>query len=71
MKRSDRLEFQRAEITVDGDGRLLASTTGSQISSRLASMRTANGLIVIDAGEDTVPAGTVVECILIGLPHST
>ncbi|HQY31665.1 MAG TPA: molybdopterin molybdotransferase MoeA, partial [Thermomicrobiales bacterium] len=65
VKRSDRLEFQRAEITVDRDGHLLASTTGSQISSRLASMRTANGLIVIDAGEDTVPAGTVVQCILI------
>jgi molybdopterin biosynthesis enzyme len=70
IKRSDRLEFQRVTVRVDGTGKLLASSTGNQISSRLASMLNANALIVIDAGTDTIPAGTVVEAILLDLPRS-
>ncbi len=70
IKPSDRLEFQRVQVTVDESGRLLASSTGNQISSRLASMLNANALIVIDAGTETIPAGTVVPAILLDLPRS-
>ena len=70
INRSDRLEFQRVVVTVDSSGKLLATSTGNQISSRLASMLNANALIVIDAGTEPVAAGTVVEAILLDLPRS-
>lgn len=68
IRKSDRIEYQRAFISVDRDGHLLATTTGNQISSRLTSMLGANGLIIVEPGEGSIPAGTMLEAILIDVP---
>lgn len=44
---TDRIEFQRAIVSVNREGRLTARTTGSQQSSRLLSFAGANTFIVI------------------------
>lgn len=61
----DRTEYQRAVVRWL-DGRLMARTTGAQVSSRLLSMIGANGLIIIEPGESELPAGTVVPALLTG-----
>ncbi|MGH2618192.1 MAG: molybdopterin molybdotransferase MoeA [Thermomicrobiales bacterium] len=63
---SDRIEFQRAVVRIGDDGRLVATTTGPQASSRLASLVGANALIVVPAGTDPLPAGSLLEAILLG-----
>ncbi len=62
---SDRIEFQRAIVGVTVDGSLEARTTGSQASSRLASLIGANALIVIPPGTDSLPAGSRVDALLV------
>ncbi|HEX9925579.1 MAG TPA: molybdopterin molybdenumtransferase MoeA, partial [Anaerolineae bacterium] len=61
-----RTEFQRVVLKRRADGRLLASTTGSQGSGRLLSMVGANGLIVLPHGQGDFQAGTVVETVILG-----
>lgn len=61
----DRTEYQRAVVRWES-GRLVARTTGSQISSRLLSMTGANALIVVEPGERPLPKGTVVPAYLTG-----
>ena len=61
----DRTEYQRAVVRWES-GRLVARTTGSQVSSRLLSMIGANGLIVVEPGERPLPKGTVVPAYLTG-----
>ena len=61
----DRTEYQRAVVRWES-GRLVARTTGSQISSRLLSMTGSNALIVVEPGEKPLPVGTVVPAYLIG-----
>jgi len=63
---TDRVEYQRAVLTVDADGKLVASANGSQGSSRLASFLGANALIVIPPRETIYRAGELVDAILIG-----
>jgi molybdenum cofactor synthesis domain-containing protein len=70
VRPSDRIEFQRAFVSVADDGRLRATTTGNQISSRLASMLGANALLVIEPGEESFPAGSIVAALLIDIPRS-
>jgi gephyrin len=65
---SDRIELQRAIVRVDGDGRLLASTTGSQASSRLASFVGANALLVIPPRDHAFEAGEMVDAIMLAPP---
>jgi molybdenum cofactor synthesis domain-containing protein len=65
---TDRIEFQRAIVRVDGVGRLIATTTGSQASSRLASLVGANALLVIPPRESAYEPGEHVEAILLGPP---
>src|SRR5215207_4360330 len=65
IQRSDRIEFQRAIVGVTVDGSLEARTTGSQASSRLASLIGANALIVIPPGTDNLPAGSRVDALLV------
>ncbi len=65
---SDRIEMQRAIIRVDGEGRLVAATTGNQASSRLASFAGANGLLVIPPRDHAFEAGEMVEAILLAPP---
>jgi molybdenum cofactor synthesis domain-containing protein len=63
---SDRIEYQRAIVRVDSEGRLRASTTGPQASSRLASLIGANALIAVPPGSDPIREGSHVEAILVG-----
>ncbi len=66
VRPSDRIEFQRARVEVDGAGALRAVTTGAQASSRLASLVGANALLVVPPGEGPVPAGSAIQAMLIG-----
>jgi molybdenum cofactor synthesis domain-containing protein len=70
VMRSDRIEYQRAVVTVGSDGRLSASTTGNQISSRLLSMLGANALLVIEAGDGIIPAGEMAAAMLLDSPRA-
>ena len=63
----DRTEYQRVTLRRDG-GELVAETTGSQSSSRLMSLARAHALIKVPAGNQAVPAGTVVEAMILALP---
>lgn len=65
---TDRIEFQRAIVRVDEDGRLVASTTGSQASSRLASMIGANALLIIPPRDTRYQAGERVDALLLNAP---
>lgn len=65
---TDRIEMQRATVRVDGEGRLLARSTGSQASSRLASFVGANALLVILPRDTAYEAGERVEAILLSPP---
>jgi molybdopterin biosynthesis enzyme len=60
-----RLEYQRARVRWEA-GRLVASSTGLQGSSRLASMLGANALLEIQPGGDLLSAGTSVPALLTG-----
>lgn len=65
---TDRIEFQRAIVRVDAEGRLVASTTGNQASSRLASLVGMNALLVIPPRDERYRAGERVEALLLGAP---
>src|SRR5215213_1591025 len=65
---TERIEYQRAIVRVDGDGRLVASTTGNQASSRLASLVGVNALLVIPPRDERYRAGERVEALLLGAP---
>jgi molybdopterin molybdotransferase len=61
----DRPEYQRITVRFR-DGRLWAASTGGQGSSRLLSLRDANGLLLVPAGGTVYPAGSTLEALLIG-----
>jgi gephyrin len=66
-----RPEFHRATVrwsasANDGLGGFVATSTGRQVSSRLLSMRTANALLCLPVGEGKVPAGSLVDALVIG-----
>ncbi|MBA3415051.1 MAG: molybdopterin molybdotransferase MoeA, partial [Chloroflexia bacterium] len=65
---SDRIEMQRATVRVDRDGRLVATTTGSQASSRLASFLGANALLVIPPRATPYEPGERVVAVLLAPP---
>ncbi len=65
---TDRIEFQRAIVSVAPDGRLIASTTGAQASSRLASFVGANALLVIHPRNESYLAGETVDALLLAAP---
>ena len=66
---SDRIEFQRARISVLPDGRLTASTTGPQQSSRLQSFVGANGYLIVPPTDAVVPAGSILSATLFSPPY--
>lgn len=66
VRPSDRIEMQRAVVRVNADGQLVATTTGAQASSRLASFVGANAFVEIPEGTDELPAGAGVEALMIG-----
>lgn len=59
----DRPEYQRVQVAWR-DGQLVATSTGVQNSSRLLSLRGANGLLLVPPGEKVYPAGTQLEALL-------
>ncbi|MDP9362642.1 MAG: molybdopterin molybdotransferase MoeA [Chloroflexota bacterium] len=65
---SDRIEYQRAAVRVGADGRLTATPTGGQASSRLASFVGANALIELPPRADAYRPGETVQALLIGAP---
>jgi molybdopterin molybdotransferase len=63
----DRTEYQRVRLVREGE-ELVAVSTGSQSSSRLASLAGAHALIRVPAGDRGIPAGDIVEALIISLP---
>lgn len=61
-----RLEYHRAVVTAGRDGRLHASSTGGQRSSRIGSLRAANALLCLAPGSHAYEKGAQVEAMLIG-----
>lgn len=62
----DRPEFQRAVVSQSPNGHLLATTTGAQASSRLASMVGANALLALPARREPFETGEKVQAIMTG-----
>jgi len=66
-----RPEYHRAVVTVGKDGRLHAHSTGWQRSSRIISLKAANGLLCLPAGEDkTFSKGSEAKVLLIDAIHT-
>ncbi|MEM7031630.1 MAG: gephyrin-like molybdotransferase Glp [Chloroflexota bacterium] len=61
----ERTEFQRVILSQESDGTIKAESTGVQASSRLLSMRDANGLIILPHGQGDFPAGSTVEALIL------
>lgn len=61
----ERPEYLRATLKWAGDG-FVAESTGNQQSSRLLSFRAANSLLLLPRQEGVLPAGTVVDALLVG-----
>jgi molybdopterin molybdotransferase len=61
----DRPDYQRVVLAWRA-GQLVAHSTGSQLSSRLLSLRDANGLLIVPPGEQPLPAGHILEALLTG-----
>jgi gephyrin len=62
-----RPEYHRATLRWDtATNGFVADSTGSQSSSRLLSMRTANALLELPEREGELPAGSIVDALLIG-----
>jgi molybdenum cofactor synthesis domain-containing protein len=69
VEASDRIEYQRGIVEVDSTGRLVARNTGRQASSRLASFKGMNALLVIPPRELAYQAGETIEAMLTGAPR--
>jgi molybdenum cofactor synthesis domain-containing protein len=67
---SDRIEYQRAVVSVGTDGRLVGRSTGVQRSSRLASFLGANAFLVIPPRETPWEVGETVDAMMISAPYS-
>ena len=63
-----REEYQRAVVRSAEDGTLRAVVTGGQRSSRVASFRGANALLVLPAGGGVLGKGTKVKALLMSSP---
>ena len=61
----DRPEYQRVGLSWR-EGAVWAASTGGQGSSRLLSLRGANGLLLVPAGDELLPVGTQLEAIITG-----
>ena len=60
-----RMEFVRVTLATAADGRLLATSTGSQSSGDLCSMARADGLLVVPAESGDLAAGDAVQVQLL------
>lgn len=66
----ERNEYHRVIIVTKPDGRLHATSTGGQRSSRIGSFKGANALLCMPAKPGAVPKGSMVDALLIGNLHS-
>lgn len=62
-----RTEYHRSIVTASrADGKLYASSTGGQRSSRVGSLASANALVVLQPGKGVVEKGGLVEALMLG-----
>lgn len=62
-----RTEYHRSLVSASrADGRLYASSTGGQRSSRVGSLASANALVVLEPGSGKVEKGTLVQALMLG-----
>lgn len=62
-----RTDYHRATVTASrADGRLYASSTGGQRSSRVGSLARANALVVLGPGSGRVEKGEMVQALMLG-----
>ncbi len=66
---SNRRNFIRVHLKRE-DGRLVARTTGEQGSGVLTSLSRANGLLVVPADRESVPAGETVDAQMLDWPET-
>ena len=64
---AQRPEYHRAFVAVKKDGRLYATSTGGQRSSRIGSFKGANALLCMPAGSGAMKKGEVVDALLMGM----
>ena len=64
---ADRTEYQRVTLHREGH-ELIASTTGSQSSSRLMSLAGAHALVRVPPGDRGISAGSIVDALILSLP---
>ncbi|KAI0198044.1 molybdenum cofactor synthesis domain-containing protein [Astrocystis sublimbata] len=60
-----RAEYHRAVVVVDTTGRLVATSTGGQRSSKVGSLRSANCLLCLPSGKEPLKKGEKVDALLI------
>lgn len=63
----DRTEYHRVTLRREGSD-LVATSTGSQSSSRLMSLAGAHALVRVPPGDQGISAGSVVEALILSLP---
>ncbi|KAI9888622.1 MAG: hypothetical protein M1814_006603 [Vezdaea aestivalis] len=63
---SKRPEYHRVNLRVREDGRLGATSTGGQRSSRIGSLKRANALLCLPASDRPIEQGCLVEALLMG-----
>ena len=61
-----RPEYHRVVLTAGNDGRLHAASTGGQRSSKVTSLRQANGLLCLPAKEGMIGKGEMIDALLMG-----
>jgi len=61
-----RAEYHRAVVTLKKDGKLYASSTGGQRSSRVGSLKSANALVCLPPGSGNLPKGSDMSALLMG-----
>ncbi|KAI9809177.1 MAG: hypothetical protein M1825_002468 [Sarcosagium campestre] len=64
-----RPEYHRAVVVAAHDGRLLATSTGGQRSSRVGSLASANALLCLKEGASPVVKGSAVDALLMAQIH--
>ena len=61
-----RNEYHRVMVAAGSDGRLHATSTGMQRSSRIGSFKGANALLCLPAKEGSVAKGEMLDALLMG-----
>jgi gephyrin len=61
-----RSEYHRVIATLGKDGLIHASSTGVQRSSRVGSLKSANALLCLPTGKESLPKGSNVKALLMG-----